>query len=660
MSANTVDEMPVGGAEAAPVRATGVRRALKNRLVQISLVYLALVVVVAVFAPQIATHDPMRPSVEERLASPSAEHLFGTDHLGRDQFSRVVYGSRIALQAAVPTVGAAAIIGIVFGLVFGYLGGMWDRVAMRLIDVLDAIPLLLLAIAMVAALGRGLNSALIGVAIAFSVTYAKLCRGQVLVEREREYVDSARVIGLGHLRIMFREILPNVAAPLIVQTSIFLGLALLVEAMLSFLGLGVPAGEPSWGRMLDEARAYQARQPWLAVFPGLAISITVLMFNLLGDGLRDAFDLRGGLGNSRSRRARAAAAKASERAAEVHATDAESPSVDADAAELPEDLALRVSDLRIEFPGPHPGRSVAVVRDVTFDVRRGEVFGLVGESGSGKSMTALAITGLVPSPGVVPAGRVQLGDRSLLELSERDMNAVRGARIGMVFQSPMAALSPVHTVGRQIMDPLREHLDMTPKQARERAIELLRRVGVPAPERRIDDYPFQFSGGMAQRAVIAIALAADPELLIADEPTTALDVTVQEQVLDLLLGLRDEFDMSILLITHDLGVVADTCDRLAVMYAGQIVEMGEASSLFATPRHPYTAALLQAMPQTSSKGEPLATIPGRVPPAWAWPQGCAFAPRCEHARDRCSEGPIELERGARCIRSDELTLKGTQ
>ena len=653
-----------------PARKGAWRRAAKDPLVLVSVAYLTLLLLTAAFAPWLAPYDPMSLNVENRLASPSREHWFGTDNLGRDQFSRVLFGSRIALQAALPTVAFAALLGVVYGLIAGYFGGWVDRIAMRVVDVLDAIPLLMLAIAMVAALGRGLNSALIGVALAFSVTYAKLCRGQVLVEREREYVDSARVMGIGHLRIMFREILPNAAAPLIVQTSIFLGLALLVEAMLSFLGLGAAAGEPSWGLMLDDARAYQARQPWLAVFPGLAISVTVLMFNLFGDGLRDAFDLTGPRGSGR-KRGRPAAVEGRRPAAEVAAPGGPdrggSLAVSRDPGPAAGDLAassadavITVADLRIEFPGPSGRAWVPVVRDVTFDVAKTEVFGLVGESGSGKSMTALAMAGLVPTPGVVTDGSVRLGELDLLQLKEKRLNSVRGRRIGMIFQSPMAALSPVHSIGRQISDPLRRHIGLSKKQARERSIELLRRVGVPAPERRIDDYPFQFSGGMAQRAVIAIALAAEPDLLIADEPTTALDVTVQEQVLDLLLGLRDEFGMSILLITHDLGVVADTCDRVAVMYAGQIVELGEVSEAFRSPKHPYTSALLEAMPQVGMEGGRLATIPGRVPPAWSWPSGCAFAPRCDHALDACTRAPIDLTGGSRCIRSDELTLRGSR
>lgn len=636
-------------AAAGTVRQSSWSKALREPLVVVSLSYIALLVLVAVFVPVLAPADPLAPDVANRLQPPSAQFWFGTDDLGRDQLSRIMYGTRIALQAAVPTVLGAALVGITFGLVVGYAGGMVDRVFMRIMDVLDAIPLLLLAIAIVAALGRSLTNALLGVAIAFSVTFAKLCRGQVLVEREREYVDSARVLGIGRLKIMFREVLPNVSGPLIIQASVFLGAALLIEAMLSFLGLGAQAGEPSWGRMLDDARAFQAQQPWLAVFPGVAITITVLMFNLLGDGLRDALDLGGTAIRGRRRKERQLAPPQPEPQERADTDPAgESPG---------EDALVRVTDLRIEFPGPGDTSS-AVVREVSFDIRRGEVFGLVGESGSGKSMTASSIPHLIPSPGVITGGLVEFDGMSLRDMSEKQLDQVRGRRVGMVFQDPMSVLSPVHTIGRQIIDPLRAHLDMTQSQARDRAIELLQRVGVPDPANRVNDYPFQFSGGMAQRAVIAIALAAEPDLLIADEPTTALDVTVQEQVLDLLASLRDEFGMAILFITHDLSVVADICDRVAVMYSGQIVEENYTASLFSSPRHPYTAALLEAMPQAHERQERLATIPGRVPSAWEWPEGCSFAPRCEFAVDECTAKPVYLEGGTRCIRASELQLAG--
>jgi peptide/nickel transport system permease protein len=300
--------------------------------------------------------------------------------------------------------------------------------------------------------------------------------------------------------------------------------------------------------------------------------------------------------------------------------------------------------------------SVELISDVSLQLRRGEILGVVGESGCGKSMTAAAVLGLLPAGVQVQSGSVRLGDTELVGLDEAQARHIRGRRIGMVFQDASAALSPVHTIGRQLVDAIRAHRDLSAAQAHARAVELLTDVGVPDAARRMNEYPHQFSGGMAQRVVIACALACDPELLIADEPTTALDVTIQAQVLDLLLELRRRLSMSILLITHDLGVVADVCDRVAVMYAGQVVELGAAEQTLVRPRHPYTAALLAAMPgggaPTGSGAHLITTIPGRVPPAWAWPTGCRFHPRCPHATAACRATPVALERNVRCTRPE--------
>ncbi|MBP9144324.1 MAG: ABC transporter ATP-binding protein [Thermoanaerobaculia bacterium] len=326
---------------------------------------------------------------------------------------------------------------------------------------------------------------------------------------------------------------------------------------------------------------------------------------------------------------------------------------------------LEVAGLEIRFPGdPRP---YEVVRGASFAVQRGEIVGLVGESGSGKSLTALAILGLVPPPGRVTGGRILLDGRNLLELDERAMRAVRGGRIGLVFQEPMAALNPVLTLETQICEAIRAHRkngeDGSPgarisaRAARARALELLELLAIPDPARRLSDYPHQLSGGQRQRAMLAIALAAGPELLIADEPTTALDVTLQAQVLELLERLRRELGLAILLITHDLAVVAESCDRVLVMYAGEIVEAATAEQLFAQPAHPYTRALLASIPvlgHPAPRGE-LPAIPGQVPAADRLPEGCVFAPRCGARIERCATvRPAWVDlgagHGARCLR----------
>jgi oligopeptide/dipeptide ABC transporter ATP-binding protein len=296
---------------------------------------------------------------------------------------------------------------------------------------------------------------------------------------------------------------------------------------------------------------------------------------------------------------------------------------------------LEVRDLKTSFPGGDG--PITVVDEVSFDLDRGEVLAIVGESGSGKSMTALSILRLVPKPGRVVAGRVQLGDASLLDLPVTSMRRVRGGRIGMIFQEPMTSLNPVVRVGQQVIEAIRLHEEVSPVQARDRARALFVEVGIPDPDARLDAYPHQLSGGLKQRVMIAMALSTQPEMLIADEPTTALDVTVQAQILDLLRRLQRDRGMAILLITHDLGIVNELADRVAVMYAGRVVEVAERAALLSDPHHPYTRGLLRSIPALAQPGEPLPEIPGVVPPAGRWPRGCRFEARCSERLERCRE-----------------------
>jgi oligopeptide/dipeptide ABC transporter ATP-binding protein len=325
---------------------------------------------------------------------------------------------------------------------------------------------------------------------------------------------------------------------------------------------------------------------------------------------------------------------------------------------------LEIRELEVGFPIAGDA-SLAVVRGVSFTVERGEIVGLVGESGSGKSLTALATLGLVPAPGRITGGEILLGGRDLVGLPERDLRAVRGARIGLAFQEPSAALNPVLRVGAQIVEAIRAHRSVSRTAARAQAAELLARLAIPDPERRLGEYPHQLSGGQRQRVVLALALAAGPELLIADEPTTALDVTLQAEVLDLIASLRDQLGLGVLLITHDLAVVSQLCDRVAVMYAGEIVESGPVRALFERPLHPYTRGLLAALPrlgEAAPRGA-LPSIPGQVPAAGELPSGCPFHPRCGERLPDCPDlRPAWLDlgdRGVRCLaRSRERASAG--
>jgi peptide/nickel transport system ATP-binding protein len=324
---------------------------------------------------------------------------------------------------------------------------------------------------------------------------------------------------------------------------------------------------------------------------------------------------------------------------------------------------LELKNLRTHFPTR--AGLVRAVDDVSFYLDRGELLGLVGESGCGKSITALSIMRLIAPPGKIVAGEIIFDGKELLKLSDQEMRAIRGDDIAMIFQDPMTSLNPVFTVGEQIAEALRLHRHLSRQAAREAAIAAMSEVSIPDPGRRVDDYPHQLSGGMRQRVMIAMALACDPKLLVADEPTTALDVTIQAQILELLDGLRKTRELAVLLITHDLGVVAEVADRVAVMYTGKIVEESPVDELFARPKHPYTEGLLRSVPKLTAadvvKKERLATIDGTVPSPTNLPLGCHFAPRCPYRLPRCTEGEIplyELDGGVqvRCVLFDPATV----
>ena len=330
-------------------------------------------------------------------------------------------------------------------------------------------------------------------------------------------------------------------------------------------------------------------------------------------------------------------------------------------AKVETDALLSVRDLRITF-GSARG-ALTAVDGVDLDVRPGEVLGIAGESGSGKSVTLRAILGLIHAPGHV-TGQVFWRGRDLVSLPQRQLRKVRGGEIGIIFQEPMTALNPVLTVGLQILENLKEHTDLDTAGRKKRAVELLDLVGIPAAQSRLDDYPHQFSGGMRQRAMIAIALASNPKLLLADEPTTALDVTIQDQILKLILRLRSELNMSVVLVTHDLGVIAQTCDRLAVMYAGRVVETGPVTALFREPRHAYTLGLLNSVPRADLARQPLASISGQPPLLFQLPPGCAFAPRCRFMTQGCTEAKpplveVAADHRSACIHHDRVAKAKT-
>jgi len=619
------------------------RRLFRNRVAMTAGGFLLLLIAVSLIAPWLTSHDPNQATNFADFHEPAfSEYLLGTDAVGRDIYTRILFGGRYALGAGLIATGLALAIGIPLGLTIGYFRGWADRIIMRFVETVVAIPAVVLAIAIIAAVGSGLVNAMIAIGLVYSMIITRLTRAQVFAAREELYVDGAIAAGANSNRIMFRHILPNIAPALIVQTTLLFAQAVLAEAALSFLGLGASPDQASWGRMLDNARTNINTTIWPAFPPGIAIFATVVSFNVLGDGLRDAFgrEARGGrIGIGDVEKAKQ--------------TDSNTP----DSSAL-----VSVRDLSVRFPRPGTTDDITVVSNVNFDIAPGEIMALVGESGSGKSISALSLLGMVPDPGRAAASAIMLEGQELTDLDFDELRSIRGKKIGLISQEPMAALNPAHTVGRQIIEPIRYHYGTSHADARKKALELMRKVGIPNPENRIDSYPHQFSGGMAQRVVIAMALSCEPSLLIADEPTTALDVTVQGQVLDVIGDLSRELGVAVLLITHDLGVVADLASRVAVMYAGEIVETGKLTDVFHNPQHPYTEGLIKAIPRNESRLGTLPTIDGVVPPPWEWPVGCHFAPRCPYATDDCRRGPVDLTPSGlsitRCIRASELQLAG--
>lgn len=560
-------------------------RLIRSPLGLASLIWLAVLVLVCVFAPVLPLSDPLSQQLLSALHLPSAAHPLGTDSLGRDILSRIAWGGRDALLGALEAVAVALVIGVPLGVIAGYAGGWFDQVAGRFADVLFALPALIILLSLAAVAGTSTSVSMASLGVIYSASYLRLARASTRAVRNELYVDAARVSGISRASIVFGNVLPNTVGPLVIQSTLTFGAALLIQASLGFLGLGPPPPAPSWGAMTSEASMYLVQQPWLMVPSGSILILTILAVNLIGDELRD----EGTTAVKSSVLKRAASTRPVEQAARQ--------AVEADH----DGVVLRVENLTVSFD-PDGSPQANVVDHVSLTVSRGETLGLVGESGSGKTMTALAVLNLLPYPGAITEGRIIFEGTDLVGLSEKDMSRIRGRRIGMVSQEPMIALDPSFTVRSQLVAPLRRHKQLSRADARREAISLLKLVGILDPDVVLRKYPHELSGGMAQRVAIAIALSADPALLIADEPTTALDVTVQAGILDLLRSLQLRLGMAVILVTHDLGVVADSCSRAVVMQQGRIVESAPVDDLFERPQQRYTQQLLAATPSLIEMG----------------------------------------------------------
>jgi peptide/nickel transport system ATP-binding protein len=586
---------------------------LQRFMLLLGFAIIAAFLFVAIFAPWIAPYGFNDDRADGVLfgtqQAPSAAHWFGTTVGGTDVLSRVIYGTRTAIEVIVLAVLLSSIVGVPLGLLSGFLGGWLDRVLVLIMDALYAFPSLLLAIVVSIVLTGGSSGALGGIlAAAISITvvfvpqYFRVIRSATLAVKVEPYVDSARVVGVRTPRILGRHIFSNVSQNLPVIGTLNASEAILTLAGLGFLGFGIePSAAAEWGFDLNKALPDASNGIWwTSVFPGTAIVLIVLGVTLVGESLNDILNPL-----LRTRGADTTSADEAEITQEFEElTGSDDAAVEVRAGSEPSEkriATLSLSDLAVTFRTD--AGQIHAVNGISFDVAPGEVVAVVGESGSGKSVSSRAVLGLLPSTAAV-TGSAKLGDRELLGMSNSDIRPIRGDQVSMVFQEPSTALNPVYTVGWQIIEGIQAHREVSKKAARKRAVELLEMVGMPDPEHRVDYYPHQLSGGQKQRVVIAMAIACDPDVIIADEPTTALDVTVQAAILELLLSLRDRLGTAIVLITHNMGVVADMADRVVVMYRGNIVEQAPARQLFAEARHPYTRALLDAVPHLGRTSGP--------------------------------------------------------
>jgi peptide/nickel transport system ATP-binding protein len=581
---------------------------LENKLAIVGVVLLVLIFGFCFLGPLFYHTDQVHVNLANENLAPGPGHPLGTDQNGYDILGRLMAGGQISLEVGLAAALLATVVGTLWGAIAGYFGGVTDSIMMRIVDALLAIPTLFLALVVVAIWPPTETELILVIALTSWLTTSRLIRGEALSLRVRDYVQAMRVMGGGSARAVFRHIAPNAIGTIIVNATFQVADAILLIVALSYLGLGIRPPQTDWGGMLSAGLNSVYDGYWWQIFPaGIAIILVVIAINFIGDALRDAFEVR-------------LQQRLSSLLGGVFLL-----------APL-----LSIDDLRTEIRLRHG--VVHAIDGVSLTVNPGECLGIVGESGSGKTMTALSIMRLLPGGGSVVGGTIGVDGVDVTSLSESGMEDVRGNLIGMIFQDPLTSLNPTMAIGEQIAESVRLHRGASKAAALNRAVEVLGLVGMPKPAERISNYPHQLSGGMRQRVMIAMALACEPKLLIADEPTTALDVTIQKQILELIDSLRQRLSMAVILVTHDLGVIAGRADRVAVMYAGRIVESAPTPVLFARPRHPYTEALFEALPEKAADGSSikrLYNIPGQPPDLTSPPPGCKFAPRCRYAQDSC-------------------------
>ena len=592
----------------------------RNRIAVVGVGMLAAILLVAVFAPVIAPYDPKSSegiSSNDIYNPPSASHWLGTDDAGKDILTLFVYGARVSLIVGFFASFISVVIGGTIGLVAGYYGGRVENLLMRFTDTMLVIPDLPLIVVIVALTKPSLFNIIFVIGIFGWTTTARIVRSQTLAVKSRKFVLRARGIGAGNPHIIRHHILPLVMPILVVNAILVISTAILNESTLSFIGLGDPSAI-SWGQMLNFAfnrGAMSAGAWWALVSPGFGIVWVVLSLTLLGHGLEQVLNPR----------------------LESHHLMPGKPTVQSEAVEVirRDDLPVLLDVRNLSIHYVTEGQVAKAVHNVSFRLREGELLGLVGESGCGKTTLMMALMRLLPSAGQIASGQVLYGGKDLATLSEEELAEIRWKGISIIFQGAMNALNPVRTVGDQIAEAILKHTPGMPRGVVDaRVVELLDLVGIAAEHK--EHYPHQYSGGMRQRAMIAMALSCNPQVVIADEPTTALDVMIQAQILELLDSLRKKLGLAIIFVTHDLGVVAEMCDSVLVMYGGVTAEYADVDTIYNQPQHPYTQELLKAFPDLTKPEKRLTSIPGYPPKLDALPAGCRFAPRCPLAFERCS------------------------